>query len=90
MLYIRIEIWPFGKQERARLLGEMHIANTGESDVRSVGHYTTKIFRSPEYSKRPGVWKQGEVKGFPRLKLGPWDLLFRALRSTVGNRTAVW
>lgn len=32
------------------------------------------------------VWKQGEVKGFPRQKLLAWDLLYRCLKEAVGNR----
>jgi hypothetical protein len=32
------------------------------------------------------VWKKGEVKGFPRTRLGAWDLLYLALRNIVGSR----
>lgn len=90
MIYVRIEIWPKGDRSRARLLGEGHITNVrppdGTSRTLDVGHYEVALMRSPEYSVRPGIWKQGHVGNFPRQRLGPWDLLLRALLVTVGYR----
>lgn len=84
MIYIRIEMWPGGQKDRARVLGEGRISNIGGSS--SSGNYDVKLLKSPEYAKSPGIWKRGLVEGFPRLKLGPWDLLFQALKATVGKR----
>lgn len=89
MIYIRVELWPHGNRERMRLLGEATIANTGDSEDRAnVGNYDVRLLNSPEYAN-PGnegkVWMQGRVEGFPRKRLGPWDLLFRALMATVGR-----
>lgn len=53
------------------------------------GDYSVNLLRSPEYAKPGNVgksWRKGKVEGFPRLKLGPWDLLLRALVSAVGKR----
>lgn len=84
MIYVRIELWPKGDMTNARVIGEGTIANVGGSG--SYGAYDVKLMKSPEYAKNPGVWKAGHFEGFPRLRLGPWDLLFRALRATVGTR----
>ena len=89
MMYVRIELWPGGNRDRARVLGEAHIANDGEQTLfenQSVGSYRAELLKSAEYAKRPGVWKHCRVTGFPRARLGPWDLLFRVLRKTVGYR----
>lgn len=85
MLYVRIELWPRGVREKARVLGEGTITNTGIGGP-TLGEYSVKLMKSPEYSKSGGIWKRGSVMSFPRLKLGPWDLLYRALKATVGSR----
>jgi len=84
MIYIRIEMWPKGDKTKARLLGEGQIANVGGTAAN--GNYTVKLLKSPEYAKTSGTWKSGHVEGFPRVRLGPWDLLLRALQSCVGDR----
>lgn len=82
MIYIRVELWPHGDESRKREIGTAIIDNVGGSV--STGNYRVRLLKSAEYAKRPGVWKQGAVTGFPRLRLGPWDLLFRALASCAG------
>lgn len=85
MLVIKIELWPGGVEKKARPLGEVHIANDGSGTL-DEGDYNVTLFKSPEYAKSPGVWKRGRVRGFPRKRLGPYDLLFRALRACVASR----
>lgn len=84
MIYIRIELWPGGDRRRARTLGEATIANVG--GTAAVGDYEAKLMKSPEYAKRPGVWKKARIEGFPRLRLGPWELLLAALTACIGDR----
>lgn len=99
MIIIRLEMWPRGDHTRARSLGVATVANMG-GDAK-VGHYEAILFKAPEYSKhaetrplhemltRPKakeIWKKAYVEGFPRLRLGPWDLLFRALGAMVARR----
>lgn len=99
MLYVRIELWPKGLKEKARLLGEAFIANDGKALDHGVGHYNAKLMKSPEYATGSAgsckhtvtcsadhVWKKGRIVNFPRLRLGPWDLLYRLLKSAVGDR----
>jgi hypothetical protein len=85
MLVIKIEIWPLGQESLKRELGTAYIANDISGD-RTTGNYNYRLMKSPEYAKRPGVWKRGRVENFPRQRLGPWDLLFRALRDSVEYR----
>jgi len=100
MLVIKIELWPRGDHTRARSLGMATIANVGGTV--QTGNYDCKLFKSPEYStqaetrpvhemltrpKAKELWRKGVVTEFPRQKLGPWDLLFRALGSLITDRS---
>jgi hypothetical protein len=87
MLVIKIEMWPRGDASKARLLGEGRICNEG-GDMKT-GNYSVNLLKSPEYAKDGNVgksWRKGTVSGFPRQKLGPWDLLLRGLVSAIGSR----
>lgn len=86
MLVIRIELWPHGDRARARELGRVEIANTGTGSP-TVGNYVVQLFKSAaQGARRPGVWKRGRVEGFPRKRLGAYDLLFRALAAVLGSQ----
>ncbi len=86
MLVIKVELWPKGDESRAREIGRGLIANVG-GDAQT-GHYEVRLLKSAEYSRNPGdVWKRGRVQGFPRLVLGPWDLLLRGLVAACGRRS---
>jgi hypothetical protein len=86
MILVTIEMLPGGdpKHPRRRLLQQIAIANVGGDH--KTGHYDVVIPKSPEYAKSAGIWKRGRVTGFPRLRLGPADLLLRALVACVGDR----
>lgn len=87
MIYIRVEMWPGGRKESARLLGEATITNkVGDRDG---AEYECVLLKSPEYARPDNVgtpWKKAIVTDFPRLKLGPWDLLLRGLLIAIGKR----
>ncbi len=88
MIYVRIEMHPRGDKSRARLLGEMHIANDG-TGTETTGNYMAILTRALSKSSegnRVRAWKQARVAGFPRKRLGPYDLLYRVLKATVGTR----
>lgn len=80
MLRVTIELVPFGLESRKSTIGVVEIANDGSGDT-TTGNYEVTLSKEPPIAKKRGVWKKGEVKGFPRLKLGPYDLLYRALKS---------
>lgn len=86
MIRVTVELIPGGIGAPV-LLGEAIIANdcTGTLDT---GNYDVRLMKSPRYAKSPGVWKRGHVEGFARRskRVGPWDLLYRALAATVGDR----
>jgi hypothetical protein len=89
MIVVKIELWPGGDEGRKQDLGTAQIANAVTSTLATAGElgdYTIELHKGRKYSTRGGVWKAGRVNGFPRLRLGPWDLLFRALRDMVGYR----
>lgn len=80
MIVVRIELWPKGRQVNVRELGRVHITNTGQGTEHR-GDYLARLFR------RSGkVWRDSEVRDFPRKSLGPYDLLFRALLAARGHR----
>lgn len=85
MIHVSIELWPKGDFRRKIRVGELFISNdcSGSS---SVGNYRVRLMKSSKFSRAGGIWKAGEVKGFSRLVLGPYDLLYRALKAVVGSR----
>ncbi len=86
MIRVTVELLPKGDPSRARLLGTATITNDCTGDAER-GNYRVELARGPECSGRPGVWRQGRVEGFPRRgRLGPWDLLLRALQDALRGR----
>lgn len=75
MIYVRIELWPGGNKERAKLLGEATIANIGGYAHDARGTYSYRL-----EGKAHTLLKAGRVTGFPRKRLLGWDLLYRVLR----------
>ena len=83
MIRVTMELLPGGDDTKAKHLGSALIDNdASEGELR--GDYKVVIYAGWDSGKR--VWKKGEVKGFARKRLGPWDLLYQALKATVGER----
>lgn len=82
MLRVTIEVVPKGDESRRRHLGTLEIANdgTGSSEC---GNYAVRLakFGQPQQS-----WIRGAVRGFDRIRRGPYDLLLQCLVATVGHR----
>jgi hypothetical protein len=87
MIVIRMEMWPGGREEQRYELGTGTITNVGGTDQR--GQYRIQLQKSARHAKAAGIWKRGVVLNFPRLKLGPWDLLLRGLIACCGDRSDV-
>lgn len=85
MIRVTVEMLPHGDASRARILGVGYISNDGKGSA-DVGSYDVKLMKSAEYAKSDGVWKSGHVPRFLRSRLGPWDLLYLALKACVGYR----
>ena len=84
MLRVTIDLLPSGDESRKRTLGVVEIANDLTGDI-EFGNYDVRLMKSL-VGKHTQTWKRGRVEGFPRERLGPYDLLYRALRATVGGR----
>lgn len=69
-----IELVPMGDEARARTIHTAVIANDG-TGTKSQGNYRYALSRRG--STKP--WKVGKLHGFPRLRLGAWQLLYRVL-----------
>lgn len=86
MIVCLVEYWPRGDRERAQPLGLIEIVNDG-SGTRDVGNYRVTCFRPTERGQEQfQVWRSAEVRGFRRLKLGPFALLFLALQAIFSKR----
>ena len=97
MLYVRIELWPGGRQDQARLLQELTIANDAAGTATygsydgTLSHSTTfrgsgleDVHHPPEHA----VWKRGRVIGFPRICLSgslPHRQKYAPLRPHIKN-----
>ena len=84
MVVVKIEMWPMGDGERARVLEIGTITNVG-GDLQT-GNYKVVLQKAPRFGgpNRPDPdalpWKAGSVTGFDR-KLSAWELLRRALNA---------
>jgi hypothetical protein len=79
MIVVSMDMWPHGFEDAKYPLGSARIWNTG--GTHSIGEYKFELF-----DKAGRSYKKGEIKGFPRLKLLAWDLLFRVLKAALGMR----
>jgi len=79
MVRITIELIPFGFL-KPKHLGTIDIVNDG-SGYSDLGNYKAILYNA---GKRK--YKECEIKNFPRKKLLAFDLLYRVLKSVVGER----
>lgn len=82
MIVVTVEMWQHGDPTKRRHLGTAKIANDLSGDE-EIGNYRVTLSK---WGRPNQVWKTGRIERFPRRALGPWDLLFLALRATVGGR----
>ena len=82
MIRVTIELLPFGFEQNKRHLGTIEIANDGKG-TKERGNYKVRLSK---FGRPFTDWRNGAVLNFPRLTLGPYDLLLRALIATVGDR----
>ena len=95
MIRVTVELLPGGDASRPKHLGTCLIANdledSSESDGR-LGSYLIALSKwgrpitSIRTAAQRDVWRRGRITGFRRRSRGPWDLLYLALRETVGDR----
>ena len=78
MIKVTVELWPFGKEEGKKVLGEAVIFNDGTGDM-NLGNYGVRV------RKANNVWKAARFTGFKRKRYGAWELLFLALVIVYGK-----
>lgn len=76
MISIDISLWPHGFANKAENLGRIEIINDS-SGTATRGNYKVILYKKNSTQ----IWKQGEVKNFPRKRLGSYDLLLRGLKA---------
>lgn len=84
MIRVTIELVPRGDESKKKHLGTAEIVNDGTGDI-ATGNYTVRLSK---WGQPEQTWKRGSLTGFPRQRLGPWDLLALALVATIGDRVA--
>lgn len=94
MIVVKIELWPLGDESKSKEIGRIDIANNLDGDAKR-GSYTVVLHKRLGKVKR-GIWKRGvvdienaekfEIEGFDRIRRGPYDLVYLALRKFVGWR----
>ena len=82
MIRIRVELLVRGNPNNVINLGTAYITNDATGTLSS-GNYDVRLSKK---GMPNSTWKKGRVTGFPRKRLGGWDLLFRALQVCVGDR----
>ena len=76
MLYIKVELWPYGDESRKTKIAEAYIANTGTGDA-YYGNYRFKIKEKCD-QESPVITSQGFTFGHER-KQGVWHLIKKVL-----------
>ena len=81
MLRITIELLPYGSEEKKTILGTGIIYNDGSGDKNN-GNYIVSLYN--KNSKR--IWRCNRILRFKRKRYTAWDLLYKALKETIGER----
>lgn len=74
MLIVKIELWPYGREDCAHELGRLTIGNDGTGNSIE-GNYDVSV------SLAGGEFKTGRVERWPRQIRPVWDLVVVALRT---------
>jgi len=82
MIRVTVELVSAISPDRNEILGVAEIANVG-GDL-SRGHYSVRLSKRGRHVAQ--TWRVGQVRDFPRLRQGAWDLLYLALHACVGDR----
>ncbi len=77
MVVVKIEMWPHGDESKAYPLGQINIAND-DTGTESSGNYKAELLHAGRYWGKPGAYRTGQIKGFPRA-LSPYHLIARVL-----------
>jgi hypothetical protein len=79
VIKITVELFPFGLESSGKILSIMKIWNDG-TGTKTKGNYRYRMSKTGRYEL---LWKEGEVKNFPRKRLNVWYLLLRVLSNAL-------
>lgn len=85
MIRITIELISAISPARNKKLGIINIANIGIS-LEDATKCDYSVVLSKWEPKLNEPWKRGTVRTFDNIKRGPYDLLYLALKTCLGNR----
>lgn len=80
MIRVTVELLS-ARTGKTELLGVARISNVGGTPTS--GSYSAELTKR---GSQTTAWRRGHVQGFPRKRLGGWDLLYRVLHELVGDR----
>ena len=86
MIYIRVELWPFGDERRRKVIGEMAIYNDGTGTPER-GNYKAWWGGRKDNTKQINEFRLGdvpaksEVNDYPRKSYNVFELLRRCLNA---------
>lgn len=91
MIKITVELVSAIHPSRSRVLGIATVANTGEIRKSGKAGYVAKFSKWAPKENETWKWNtfeadEVEVADFDRVKRGPWDLLYLALKAVVAKR----
>lgn len=79
---IELELLALRYGPKGRHLGTAIIINDGTGD-KDTGNYSYTLSK---FGRPKQAWKRGIIKGFERLRRGPWDLLLLCLTDALKGR----
>jgi hypothetical protein len=87
MIRITVELVSAINPSRSRVLGVAKISNDSQLSFETGGKRGAYDVTLSKWAPKLGeTWKRGRVENFDRVRRGPWDLLYLALRSAIGDR----
>ncbi len=81
MIVVKIELWPYGIEDKAREIGRMKITNDAKTTIESKGSkgsYDARIMRKGTIDR---VQREGRVENYSRKSYPVWELVRRALNN---------
>jgi hypothetical protein len=92
MIVLKIEMWPSGREDRAREIGRTYIYNDG--GTMTSGDYQVRVCRRGRFEKTTqdirdakGFTRTAAVTKYPRLAFNVWRLMIRALVAAFPEET---
>ena len=87
MLRYTVSLVPRGDESKAIEIGRAEVWNVGGNASATSGDYGARLRGGFPGWGGKGSWKRGTVTGFPRKRLGAWDLFYRSMAACIADRS---